>query len=557
MRALRLANYVPVLRRELVQLASNRRTYIMRAIYACLLFLFFSTFAYDTLRRFYRADDVFSALSAMGRGEDLLELICVLQFIGIYIFLPAMMAGAIADEKERHNFPLLLVTPLSPTEILIQKYVSRLIPMLTFLLLSIPILGVAYLLGGIETQAVVTAMYYLLIHCLQIGAYTLMFSAICRTFAGALIGSYVGYGIFALVVVVVESVTGQGDECLRLMPPVVFFDPSPVGSDGLAGLIPTIVSTVVFLGIARLCLVRCANPRSRHVILRFFAWLDRVMVRLNNRLARGILLVKDTPSTPGDRPIAWRERRRTALGRPQYVVRMALGIEICIFAGCLAAIIDDADWFGVMVFVLWGAAALTLCVHSVNLFGTERAHGTLQVLLTTPRYADDIVREKMQPLSRIMLLFLIPFLTLFCVRAISEGVSTASGIAAVWYMLLSTITVLIYLPLVAWMSCLIGMMMKKRARAIVTALSVLVAWVIGPLILVFIADEVFWGFYVDDGWTFVCPFGVIGELEFEYFDGWDLPKFVFYTLSHFCSIVALVIVRGVCLVRADRYLRRG
>jgi len=559
-RAFGLANQVPVLRRELVQLASHRRTYIVRAVYACLLYLFFSAFAYDTLRRFYDADNVLAALSAMGEGADLLGFICALQFMGVYIFMPAMVAGAIADEKERQNFPLLLATPLRPSEILVQKYVSRLIPMLTFMLLSMPILGVAYLLGGIETRAVVMSVCYLLVHCLQIGAYTLMFSSMCRTFAGALIWSYVGYGIFALAVAVVDAGTmwaWDGEDLMSLMPPYVFFDKNPIGSAGLAGLIPTAVSTVVFLVIARLCLVRCANPRARRLIPRFFAWLDRVMTRWNKRWARGIVLVKDTPATPGDQPIAWRERKRTALGRPQYVVRMALAIEVLIFAGCMAAIVEDSDWFQVMIFILWGAAALTLCVHSVNLFGTERAHGTLQVLLTTPRHADDIVREKMQPLCRIMLLFLIPFLTLLGIRAFSEGASGKPLFVALSYVVLSVVTLLIYLPLVAWASCLVGMMIRKRARAIVIALFLLVGWVIGPLILCVVANEVFSGFDIEDGWAYLCPFGVIGQLEFEFFDSWHGSDFLFFLLSHLCSIVILIIVRGICLVRADRYLRRG
>jgi len=150
---LSFANRLPVLRRELVQQAASKRTYVVRCVYAGLLFLLFLSFAMDTLR-LYRNTDVLEAIAAMGRGESLLTHVCMLQFLGTHLFLPAMMAGAIAHEKERHSFPLLLSTRLTQSEILLQKYVSRLIPMLTFLLLTLPVLGVAYLMGGLEASAV-------------------------------------------------------------------------------------------------------------------------------------------------------------------------------------------------------------------------------------------------------------------------------------------------------------------------------------------------------------------------------------------------------------------
>ena len=563
MKVLRFGSLLPVLRLELIQQAERKRTFIVRGLYASLLFLMFLSFAADALHLFGEAD-VLGAIAAMGSGERLLEQVCMLQFLGTYMFLPAMMAGAIAHEKERHSFQLLLATRLTPTEILLQKYVSRLVPMLTFLLLTLPVLGIAYLLGGLESGTVAWSACYLLAHCLQIGAYALLWSTIAQTFVGALIGCYLGYGIYAVGAVVLTTMTDLDVEFVTaLVAPFSFMTMtrSPAGIGDVAALLPVVLSTIVFLGMARFFLIRRANPRSRRLVQRFFAWLDRVMVQLNERWARGIVLVKDVASTPGRQPVAWREKKRATLGRPQYVVRLTLVIETVVFLGCLAALMDltyfDAgEWLAIMLLVLWGCAALTVCVHSVNLFGAERTQRTLDILMSTPLDAREIVRQKMRPLRRILLVFLIPFVTLFLLHAYIEEFVRGNIAAGTVYLGLSLGTVLVYLPLIAWTSCLVGIRVRKRAKAIVTALVLLLVWTLAPIVICIMLDELHPTFSPGEECLYFTPLGVIGQLEFD-FDFRDVGELIFAVVNLLVNLTALAIVRGCCMICADRCLRRS
>ncbi len=556
-----IGNRLPVLRRELVQQAASKRTYVVRCVYACLFFLLFFSLAMDTLR-FYRNTDVLEAIAAMGRGGELLEQVCMLQFLGAYLFLPALMAGAIAHEKERHSFPLLLATRLTPTEILLQKYVSRLIPMLTFLVLTLPVLGVAYLMGGLEASTVAWSACYLLVHCLQVGALALLCSTIARTFVGALIGCYLVYGGYALGMIVLDAMGGvDAETALALVTPYAFVHSDAPATANLVRLLPIALSALAFLGTARLFLVRRANPRSHRLIPRLFAWLDSVMVRWNERWARGIVLVKDVASTPGRQPVAWREKKRATLGRPQYVVRLMLVLEALVFLGSLAAItemtgLDGEEWLALMLCALWICAALTVCVHSVNLFGAERTHRTLDILMSTPLDAREIVRQKMQPLRRILLVFLVPFVTLFFLHAYLEELVYGRVTKAVTFVILSIGTVLVYLPLTAWTACLVGIRMRKRARAIVTALILLFAWVMGPVILCIVLQDIVPVLFDGDDFLFLSPVGVIGELVFD-LDLWDLGEVFLIIVNLLANLALFAIVRGCSLVCADRCLRRS
>ncbi|MEI9896551.1 MAG: ABC transporter permease subunit [Chthoniobacter sp.] len=127
----------------------------------------------------------------LGLGRNLFEQLIVIQILGVILFQPALMCGRITQEKERDSLVLLFLTELRPWEIVLQKYVGGLVPMFSFLLIGLPLAGVAYAFGGLESHAIVLQVAGLLLLCLQLGALTLMCSAWCRSTVGALISSYV------------------------------------------------------------------------------------------------------------------------------------------------------------------------------------------------------------------------------------------------------------------------------------------------------------------------------------------------------------------------------
>src|SRR5687767_11489118 len=95
----------PLLAKELTEAAARRRTFILRVVYVVLLY---GCFAALIPRRFF-SQQQFAISEVLGTGEEMFEVLVGLQFGAVALFLPALMAGRIAQEKERDSLVLLML----------------------------------------------------------------------------------------------------------------------------------------------------------------------------------------------------------------------------------------------------------------------------------------------------------------------------------------------------------------------------------------------------------------------------------------------------------------
>ncbi len=203
-----VANFsLPLLAKELIEQAARKRTYVIRVLYAVLLFFASVMFFHDTLQV-----SSASPLAVLGRGKDMFVVLVALQFAGVYFFMPAMTCSVVTHEKERASLQLLFLTRLGPWTILFEKLLSRLIPMFGFLLLSLPLLAFAYTLGGISPEFLASGIWLLMLAVIQTGTLALACSTFFRTTVGAFIWTYL-LGLFmffgpALGWLLVYSLTG-------------------------------------------------------------------------------------------------------------------------------------------------------------------------------------------------------------------------------------------------------------------------------------------------------------------------------------------------------------
>lgn len=159
----------PLLGKELLEQAARKQMYVIRVAYALVLFGAFCIYYTRHLAQ--------GPVLVLGRGLGPFSFLVEAQLVTIFLFLPPLMAGALAQEKERETLGLLFLTDLTPWELVLQKYVGRLIPMLTLLFLSLPLLAVAYSLGGVSTGLLYYSAATLFVTCLWVGALALECSA--------------------------------------------------------------------------------------------------------------------------------------------------------------------------------------------------------------------------------------------------------------------------------------------------------------------------------------------------------------------------------------------
>jgi hypothetical protein len=481
------------------------------------------------------------------------------------------MCGAITSEKERESMGLLLLTELRPRHILLQKYLGRLIPMFTMILISLPLTAVAYSLGGITTDYLYTGVYLTVLACLQVGAMSLMFSSYCSSTVSAFVSTYLFGAFFYWMSIFFVRLAVQADifgyaayreHAFFLFPPFVFDTVQRAGFHiAAARSVPIILSVVFFLLIARLYLVRRAFRRTQNTMLAVWKRIDGIM-DWANQYAWGVTLVHDRHSLPDDRPVAWREVNKKSLGKIRYLFRVLVLTEVPVLLLTLFFLMDgvssrgESDAFTVLAFAIWILAALTITVQSANVVPAERIRGTLDVLLTTELGGHEIIEQKMAGVRRLILVYLVPFTTLFLLEAWWEaGRWSHRELPTILYLLLSFLNVGIFLSEFSWLSLWIGMKSRTRFRAIMTALIVIVCIIVLPVVPVMLFELM--GLYKWDDLVKVLVALSPGVVVF----GTELPRHiripsVWVAWSLLMHVGALFYFRWRCLTRADRYLGR-
>ncbi|HVJ68184.1 MAG TPA: ABC transporter permease subunit, partial [Caulifigura sp.] len=280
---------VPLLIKELSELANRRRTYIFRFIYATLLF------AAGLVILFNRGGQRGDAMPNVGR-ELFLQLVFIQQ-VAILLLVPSMTASALTQEKERETLALLLLTTISPAEIILQKFLSRVVTVLSYVMLSFPLLAVAYAYGGVPVVTLGATCAVLVLTVIYHAAFSIMCSSYFRTTVEALIAVYVLQAPISLFL----NATN-----LQLVPSLaVPWDGGPA-VHSIPGLVSfTFVSlflSLIYLVLATEFLHRRAFVPARNVLLQLFQALDRFFNEWN-QVTGGVVLIKDGHPLPLKDPV--------------------------------------------------------------------------------------------------------------------------------------------------------------------------------------------------------------------------------------------------------------
>lgn len=504
---------LPLLRRELTELSSRRRTYVIRFVGAIIVLtavMLYYGYQVSLLEsnRYQFGYGGGNPNRFLGAGAPIFKGIVPMLFVSVQLLMPALICGAITIEKERNTIGTLFVTRLSPMTIVLEKLGSRLVPMFTFLLLTFPVLAVVYSLGGVETTLLLGTLWLLFCECLLYASIGLLCSSWFATTVTAFIWSYVLTGLLAVF-------SGLFAYELAIALPTPFylwiaafqgFNPGygnntllSQSSSGFlhtlaqllfvaATTIPSLMVTAVLVLMARVFLVRRAFISSASVMLKVFKVVDGFFVRLNDRTTGGMVLMKDYNSLPHFDPVAWRERSKKSLGKARYLFRILVVMEgptlfICVGAATVSA---RSDFSGLrdLLLLVWAIAAMILAMKGATVISAERVRETLDALLSTPLTAKEILTQKIAGMKRLMFVLAIPILSVHLtllllnvdLRAMLSSPRTILIVAC--YAAGCTLTTFLTMQILAWLSVLLGLRSKSQSRSAMTAICLIAAWVL-------------------------------------------------------------------------------
>ena len=555
----------PLLGKELLEQAARKQMYVVRVVYALVLF---GAFCFYYLRHLAKG-----AVLTLGGGLEPFNFLVTTQMATIFLFLPPLMAGALAQEKERDTLGLLFLTDLTPWELILQKYIGRLIPMLTLLFLSLPLLAVAYSLGGVSSGMLYGSAVKLFLTCLWVGALALSCSAHEASTFQALLRCWGLLLAFSLC-----CARGPFQFWLTAMmsPPgglplfmVMFFT-------GVGYLLPTFL----FLVWARQNVETRAFVQRRNPFGHQFRQLDQYWKDLR-KLSRAILRKRDAEARALAEQVIQRGLGATGdagawslstylLAKMQVpnVLAFAIIFGVIVVIALAANIMlepKSGGGFFVVVGGFWVVALLTIPIQSANAVASERMNERLGPILTTPLTTREMLDEWLGPVRRWSQFLMRPLAVIIVLEALVKFETQGAELPR-WKNLalslgLSLLTLWIYPPLVQWSCLWLGLRIHHQIRALMTSLFLVAAWSFLPL-------AASW-YFVQTGLVsggagellnFISPVTIIGAAEAlgrQAADSAVTSDMVVLALFHLALAAALMwLFRRICLGNADHYLGR-
>jgi ABC-type transport system involved in multi-copper enzyme maturation permease subunit len=141
----------PVFNVELLTLARRKRYYMLRFFYGLLL-LYLIWQNDPSLNRGYAVPNhgelTYKEMAWLGRA--IFATFAFTQAIILLLITPAIVAGVIAEERQRKTLHYLLASCLSSGEIVLGKLAARLLHLSVFLAIGLPIIALLGFIGGVD-----------------------------------------------------------------------------------------------------------------------------------------------------------------------------------------------------------------------------------------------------------------------------------------------------------------------------------------------------------------------------------------------------------------------
>src|SRR5262245_55478639 len=185
------APFGPVLPVELVSSSRRVRYFIVRVIYAVLLLIVLWTRYQTTMRWQTNADGSVDPSVLAEFATEFFETFAVMQVLAVLLLTAPLVAGTIAEEKDRRPLDHLLVTDLRDWEIVYGKFTARMLHLLSLIAVGWPVLALLMLLGGVAMANVLALFAITASTALAIGALSIWASVQARRGHDAVIRVFV------------------------------------------------------------------------------------------------------------------------------------------------------------------------------------------------------------------------------------------------------------------------------------------------------------------------------------------------------------------------------
>jgi len=168
----------PIFDKELRVSSRRRRNYVLRFIYLALLTIFIVFVWLEEVR--YGGSAVYRISRMAEAGKTIILTVVWFQFCATQLVAIIMLSTSISDEIYNRTLGLLMTTPINSFQIVMGKLFSKLLQLILLLAISLPLLAIVRVFGGVPWNYVLSSLCITLTAVIFAGSLSLFFSIFSR-----------------------------------------------------------------------------------------------------------------------------------------------------------------------------------------------------------------------------------------------------------------------------------------------------------------------------------------------------------------------------------------
>lgn len=495
----------PVFAKEMVEMARRKRYYLNRVLFGLGLLCALGM-AWENSRWQFGYDRTPLLQDLANLAHTMFVAVATVQYIAVFVFVPPLLCGVVASEREAHTLDLLLTTQMSDREIVLGKLGSRLWVVLLLMLSGLPVMNIIMLFGGVDPASVWRVQAATLLAMLYAGAHSIYFSSATRSPLGALVRTYWWMALWLMalpmmIVMIAELFRirpgGPGSIIvygLVLMNPIFSFASAierytyqefarHIGNWFFPGTFIVPGAWALFLMWRAVVRLRW-TPKQYSPFAAITRWFRERRSEAQRRRSERSEARGAQVWTGADNPLWRRARLSHAYDRDGHLRKIQwAGWALAFLFFWLLVIIEPrafrAHGEGPAVFlsVTWIVVALLTAIVSANSLVGDRWRGFFDMVLTTPMEPREIIDGTLLAVwQHVRLGFFLAWVMLVLFVLI--------GSASIWNSVLSVTTAMLFGLVIAMLGVLCSLVAKNVTAALVPTIAIPLLLCIGPPLLV-------------------------------------------------------------------------
>jgi ABC-type transport system involved in multi-copper enzyme maturation permease subunit len=194
----------PIFDKELRVSSRRKRNYTLRLIYVILLTIFVAIVWLSVVKS--EGSSAYQKSRMALAGKTIITTLITFQFITTQVIAVIMLSTSISDEIYHRTLGLLMTTPIGSFQIVMGKLFSKLLQLILLLAISLPLLAIVRVFGGVPWNYVLSSLGITLTAVIFAGSLSLFFSINNRRAYVVIIKTVVTLGVLYFFIPIITGV---------------------------------------------------------------------------------------------------------------------------------------------------------------------------------------------------------------------------------------------------------------------------------------------------------------------------------------------------------------